>query len=80
MSLEDKFEEYRYKRGEGGCPYILFLASMENAKDKEALIKAVNNGMPATTICKALRSEGYKLGEISINEHRREVCRCPKNK
>ena len=80
MSLEDKFEHYRYKKLGHGCPYINFLESMTNNEDRKALEKAVNNGLPATTICKALRSEGYKLGEISINEHRRGVCRCETKK
>jgi hypothetical protein len=80
MPLEDKFEYYRYKKLDMGCPYINFLATMSDPKDRQALEKAVNNGLPATTICKALRAEGYKLGEISINEHRRGVCRCQNKK
>lgn len=80
MPLEDKFEHYRYKKLDVGCPYANFLASMTDNKDRQALENAVNHGLPATTICKALRAEGYKLGEISINEHRRGVCRCQSKK
>ena len=78
MALKDTIERYRWKQIERGCPYANFLISL-NKEDTKALEDAVAGGIPATTICKALRAEGYRLAEISINEHRRGVCRC-KNK
>lgn len=76
MGLKDKIEQYRWKQIEVGCPYANFLMTVVDKEDRKALEEAVNKGIPATTICKALRAEGYRLAEISINEHRRGVCRC----
>ena len=80
MALKDTIERYRWKQIERGCPYANFLIELENKEDRKALEDAVVSGIPATTICKALRAEGYRLAEISINEHRREVCRCKTKK
>ena len=80
MGLKDKIEQFRWKQHENGCPYANFLMTVSDKEDKKALEDAVNKGIPATTICKALRAEGYRLAAISINEHRRGVCRCQNNK
>ena len=80
MGLKDKIEQFRWKQYENGCPYANFLMTVNDKEDRKALEDAVNKGIPATTICKALRAEGYRLAEISINEHRRGVCRCQNNK
>lgn len=80
MALKDTIERYKWKQMERGCPYANFLNLLDSKEDKKALEDAVASGIPATTICKALRAEGYRLAEISINEHRREVCRCKKGK
>lgn len=80
MALKDTIERYKWRQIERGCPYANFLDLLDNKEDKKALEDAVANGIPATTICKALRAEGYRLAEISINEHRRGVCRCKKGK
>jgi len=80
MALKDTIEQFRWRQNEKGCPYANFLETLENKEDKKALQDAVIKGIPATTICKALRKEGYRLAEISINEHRRGVCRCQNNK
>lgn len=82
MSLKNTIEQFRWKQVDSGCPYANFLAALQNddKEDAKALEDAVNKGLPATTICKALRAEGYRLAEISINEHRRGVCRCQTKK
>jgi hypothetical protein len=82
MSLKNTIEQFRWKQVEKGCPYANFLEllAQENKEDAKSLEEAVNKGIPATTICKALRAEGYRLAEISINEHRRGVCRCHNKK
>lgn len=82
MALKNKIEQFRWKQIDNGCPYANFLEALvsENKEDAKALEDAVNKNIPATTICKALRAEGYRLAEISINEHRRGVCRCQNKK
>lgn len=32
--------------------------------------------LPNTTIAKALREEGYDVGDAAVNKHRRGACRC----
>jgi hypothetical protein len=80
MALKKSIEQFRWKQMDNGCPYANFLKKVTNKEDLEALIEAVEKGIPATTICKALRAEGYRLAEININEHRRGVCRCQNKK
>jgi|APCry1669190691_1035309.scaffolds.fasta_scaffold05567_1 molecular chaperone GrpE (heat shock protein) len=49
-----------------------------NEKDREAIEKAQQNGVPANTIFNVLKSEGYKISTNSLYLHIKGGCRCPK--
>jgi hypothetical protein len=73
MALEDAIKQHLYIKDT--CTFTT-LAEKLNDKDREALIKAIESGIPTSTIAHALRSEGYKIGEPTINAHRQGKCRC----
>jgi hypothetical protein len=45
-------------------------------EDLATLNKAFADNVPTVTITHALRAEGYKIGEPTINLHRQGKCRC----
>ena len=59
------------------CPFQRVINKLTD-EDREVLTKALVEGYPNITIAKALRTEGYRIAEISIMEHRKGLCRCPK--
>lgn len=76
MSLEKSIEEFRYKGGNGICPFAKLINTLNDA-DKKALEAAIAKRLPDVTLASALRKEGYKIAEISISQHRKGLCRCP---
>lgn len=76
MDLEEAIEHFRHKT-EGLCVFAVLIKTLTD-KDKNVLLDALAKGIPTTTLGSALRSEGYKIGEPSINLHRQDKCKCPK--
>jgi hypothetical protein len=74
MGLASAIEEYRYKYDKVCAVAILYEKLPK--EDKVAFDNAVKEGIATTTICVALRKEGYKLGEPTLNLHRRGNCKC----
>jgi hypothetical protein len=60
------------------CPFQRVINKL-SSEDKSVLDKALLENYPNITIAKALRTEGHRIAEISIMEHRKGLCRCPKN-
>lgn len=77
MSLENSIEEARYKGGIT-CPFARLIDQLSEA-DKKALDAAINKRLPDVTLATALRKEGYRIAEVSISQHRKGLCRCPRN-
>lgn len=61
------------------CPFARLIDKLP-LEDKATLQDALDKNYPNITIAKALRDEGYRIAEISIMEHRKGLCRCPKKK
>jgi hypothetical protein len=59
------------------CPFQRVINKL-SPEDKATLSQALVEGYPNITIAKALRTEGHRIAEISIMEHRKGLCRCPK--
>jgi hypothetical protein len=74
MDLEEAIEHFSFK-DEGMCNLAVIMQDLTD-KDKKVLNDALAKGIPSTTIASALRSEGHKIGEPTINLHRRDKCRC----
>lgn len=78
MALKDSLQKYAVERTIY-CPFQRIINKLDKA-DKETLSQALLEGYPNITIAKALRVEGHRIAEISIMEHRKGLCRCPKDK
>ena len=78
MALSESIEEFRFKKLDGLCPFAKLIESLNDA-DKKALLDALEKKIPSVTLANALRKEKYKIAEATISQHRRGVCRCPKN-
>ena len=74
MSLAESIEKYRFE-STYQCPWVKMYNKLTN-EDQEAINKALANNYATTTIITALRQEGYRIGEPSLNHHRQGKCRC----
>ena len=52
---------------------------MLSAPDREALLKAIKDDLPTSTLVAALRGEGYSIAEATVTAHRNGKCKCPKD-
>jgi len=77
MALIDSIDKFTNKDRGDGCNVPVVLAKL-NAEDKKALLDAIAKGVPTSTLTSALRAEGYKLGDATLNKHRKGECVCPK--
>lgn len=78
MALKESLEKFAVETSIY-CPFQRIINKLDKA-DKETLSQALLEGYPNITIAKALRVEGHRIAEISIMEHRKGLCRCPKDK
>ena len=78
MALKDSLQKFAVETTIY-CPFQRVINKL-NKEDKDTLSKALVEGYPNITIAKALRDEGHRIAEISIMEHRKGLCRCPKDK
>ncbi len=59
------------------CDVSIALASLPK-KDAAALREAIaDEAFPATQIARAVRAEGYRMGDSTVRRHRRGDCTCP---
>lgn len=78
MTLSERINEINELTHGIKCAYQLFLDEMKEA-DRLALISAFENGVSQRVILRALRAEGYKTSNESINNHKSGNCKCQKN-
>ncbi len=57
------------------CPFQQLLNRLSK-EDQAVIDNAFERGVSGYAICKALRSEGYRIAEVSIYDHRKKICRC----
>ena len=74
MDLEKAIEHFRYK-SEGMCTFALLIEKLVDS-DKKILLDNLAKGTPTITLVSALRSQGYKIGEPTVNLHRQNKCKC----
>lgn len=79
MALEDTLNELTIttRRSEYCAWQALMLRLSE--KDKAAIDKAIERGVPFSVIIKALRKEGHSTSNDSLRQHMKGVCKCPKS-
>jgi hypothetical protein len=76
MALADVLNEYVAKKSDC-CAFQILINSLSN-EDKVALAKALDKGVPASVIINALKSDGHKTSNDSFYNHRKGMCKCPK--
>jgi len=76
MALADLLNEYSSRKSEF-CPFGQLLNKLTN-DDKVALAKALDRKVPVNAIIQALKSDGHKISKDSFDNHRKEICRCPR--
>lgn len=74
MALSDSLEKFIFDNN-SVCPVGVLITKL-NKEDADALRKALDGEVSAITIRHALRQEGHKIGEPSLNDHRKGRCRC----
>jgi len=74
MSLRDQIEKNKQPDTDA-CTLAVIMRSIDG-DDKEALLEALSSDLPTVTIRRALRSEGFHIGEPTINDHRKGRCKC----
>ena len=78
MALSERITEINELTRGTKCAYQLFLDEMEET-DRIALNAAWDKGVSQRVILRALRAEGYKTSNESINNHKSGNCKCPKS-
>ncbi len=78
MALSDSIVIYSPKpQSDNFCSTAKLIVELNEA-DRTALLNAIEKGISTTTLVSALRAEGYKLGDDSLNKHRKQRCKCIK--
>lgn len=78
MALADSIETYRVKHTGYICSTAKLISELTEA-DRNVLLNAIEKGVSTTTLVSALRAEGYKIGDDSLNKHRAGRCKCIAN-
>lgn len=74
MALDKAIEKHVSKL-EPTCTVALLLEKL-TITDQVTLKKALDGGIPTSAIVRAIRDEGYKMSENTMNAHRQGKCRC----
>jgi hypothetical protein len=74
MSLEENIKKHLFDRN-NKCSWTVLYEQLSEA-DKKVIDNALANNYATVTIIAALRDEGYRMGEPTLNQHRRQKCRC----
>jgi hypothetical protein len=77
MGLSESIDRHRYKTT--ALCTLQNIIDMLETTDREALLKAMSDGLPTSTLVAALRSEGYSIAEATFQAHRNGKCKCPKD-
>ena len=75
MGLAEAIESHK-SRSADVCAVGLLLSKLSES-DSAAFLTAVEKGVPTHSIVLALRQEGYKMSDNTLNTHRQEKCKCP---
>lgn len=73
MGLADRIEQA--KQSKTVCPFQRLKDNMPKA-DRDALEKAMKEGVPWRVIQRSLRAEGYTTSHETMTNHMRNTCRC----
>jgi hypothetical protein len=74
MALEDAINNRVSNRWEK-CS-VLAISDALSEEDRKALFNALDTGIPTRVLVSALRSEGHKIGDETMNKHRNRLCKC----
>jgi hypothetical protein len=77
MGLSESIEKHRRKTT--ALCTLQNIIDMLSAPDREALLKAIKDDLPTSTLVAALRGEGYSIAEATFTAHRNGKCKCPKD-
>jgi hypothetical protein len=77
MALKDAIDKQMLKKNDTRCSVQILIDSLSEA-DRKVLLEAFDSGMPSHPLVYALRSEGYKSSDNSMNAHRAGKCKCQK--
>lgn len=75
MALIDSIEKHTIKT-QSKCTLGIILEMLEE-KDRKDLLAHLLKGTPTVTLVAALRSEGYSIAEMTMQNHRNGKCKCP---
>lgn len=76
MGLGETLDKYS-KKSRPKCS-VAALFQVLSAEDKKILQKALDNDYPTHPLVYALREEGHKMSDNSMNAHRSGKCKCQK--
>lgn len=71
----DKALERQTSKLESGCTVALLLEKL-TITDQVTLTKALDSKIPTSAIVRAIREEGWKMSDNSMNAHRQGKCKC----
>lgn len=74
MGLAESIDKFAYGLN-NACPFQQLLNKMSK-EDQAVIDNAFERGVSMFAVTKALRSEGYRIAEASVSDHRKQVCRC----
>lgn len=74
MALDKEIARHAFT-GFDKCTVVKIMEIL-NKEDFATLNSALSGNVPTTTIVHALRAEGHKIGEPTVNLHRQGKCRC----
>ena len=77
MGLSEALSKQMARANNDKCSVQILIESLSE-DDRKVLQEAFDKGMPTHPIVYALREEGYKSSDNSMNAHRQGKCKCLK--
>jgi hypothetical protein len=74
MALSDSIKKHAAKKADA-CTVALLIETMPEA-DRKVFTEHLKNGFPTNPLVMALREEGYKMSDNTLNAHRQGKCKC----
>jgi hypothetical protein len=74
MGLSESIAKFDFGSSDA-CPFQTLLNKLSK-EDQAVIANAFERGVSGYAVCKALRSEGYRIAEVSVYDHRKKICRC----
>jgi len=80
MGLKDSIKNHeRSNHNDFRCTVPEVLSQLSKP-DQEVFLEHLAQNKSINVLCKALRSEGYKISEKKVSAHRNGTCLCAKEK